>query len=78
MIFVQLADFQNGQEKIVPERKKESMRSARWLVCVAESLGGGIDSREKTDLWLLQVYQLLWDIKCQSHPGRTVGVLFNS
>ena len=22
--------------------------------CVAESLGGGIDSREKIDLWLLQ------------------------
>ena len=38
-------DFQKGLEKLVLERKKESMCSASAVgQCVAESLGGGIDS----------------------------------
>ena len=41
---------QKGQEKIVLERKKESMRSAWIGQLVAESLGGGIDSRKEIDL----------------------------
>ena len=49
------ADYQKGLEKIVLERKKESMRSARIGQLVAESLGGDIDSRKEIDLWLLQI-----------------------
>ena len=45
VLSILLAHFQKGLEKIVIERKKESMRQ-----CGAESLGGGIDSREKIDL----------------------------
>ena len=45
-------DYQKGQEKIVLERKKESMRSAWIGQLVSESLGGGIDSRKEIDLWL--------------------------
>ena len=48
-----VADFQRGLEKIVLLKETESMRSARWLVREAESLGRDIDSREKIDLWLL-------------------------
>ena len=51
------ADYQKGLEKIVLERKKESMRSAWIAQLVAESLGRGIDSLKKIDLWLLQVFQ---------------------
>ena len=47
------ADYQKGLEKIVLERKKESIRSAWIGQLVAESLGGGIDSRKEIDLWLL-------------------------
>ena len=43
-------DFQKGLEKIVLERKKESMSFALIGQCVTESLGEGIDSREKINL----------------------------
>ena len=49
------ADYQKGLEKIVLERKKESMRSAWIGQLVAESLGGDVDSRKEIDLWLLQI-----------------------
>ena len=48
------ADYQKGLEKIVLERKKELMRSVWIGQLVAESFGGGIDSRKVIDLWLLQ------------------------
>ena len=52
------ADYQKVLEKIVLERKKESMRSAWIGQLVAESLGGGINSRKEIiDLWLLQVIE---------------------
>ena len=41
---------QKGLEKIVLERKEESMRSSPIGQWVAESLGGGIDSRKEIDL----------------------------
>ena len=50
------ADYQKGLEKIVLERKKESMHSAWIGQLVAESLGGSIDSRKEIDLWLLQLH----------------------
>ena len=43
-----------GLEKRVIQRKKESMRSYWIGQLVAESLGGGIDSRKEIDPWLLQ------------------------
>ena len=49
----------NGLEKIVLERKKELMCSTRIGQLVAESLGGGIDSRIEIDLCLLQVVSSL-------------------
>ena len=45
-------------EKIVLERKKESMCPAWISQLAAESLGGGIDLRKEIDLWLLQVLPL--------------------
>ena len=53
------ADYQKELEKIVLERKKESMWSTWIGQLVAESLGGGIDSRKEIDLWLLQYLILL-------------------
>ena len=47
------ADYQKGLEKIVLERKNESMCSAWIGQLVAESLGGVIDSQKEIDLWLL-------------------------
>ena len=47
---------QKGLEKIVLERKKESMRSAKIDQLVAESLSGGIGLRREIDLWLLQLH----------------------
>ncbi len=47
------ADYQKGLEKIVLEKKKESMHSAWIGQLVAELLGGCIDSRKEIDLWLL-------------------------
>ena len=44
------ADYQKGLEKIVIERKKESMCSSLIGQCIAESLGGVIDSRKEIDL----------------------------
>ena len=50
-----------GLEKIVLERKKESMHSVWIGQLVAKSLGGGIDSRKEIDLWLLQyVSKVKW------------------
>ena len=53
------ADYQKELEKIVLQKKKKSMRSLWIGQLVAESLGGGIDSRKEIDLWLLQYLILL-------------------
>ena len=47
-------------EKIVLERKKETMHSAWFGQLVAESLGRSIDSRKEIDLWLLQIQKALY------------------
>ena len=50
--YLMSADYQKGREKIVLERKKESMRSAWIGQLVAESLGGDIDLQKEIDLRL--------------------------
>ena len=45
-----LADYLKVLEKIVLERKEESMHSVLIGQCMAESLGGGIDLQEEIDL----------------------------
>ena len=56
-----------GIEKIVLERKKESMHSAWIGQLVAKSLGGGIDSRKDIDLWQLQT----------QHKNNEISMNFN-
>ena len=66
------ADYQKGLGEIVLERKKESMHSAWIGQLVAESLGGGIDSRKEIVLWLLHHLLLRWKADREKGSSRKI------